>query len=267
MVPPARGRWALILCSLTATVAMAAAAFGAGQTLTRRPSKLIRQEPEAELLVADHEDARPLSADHPGEVPRRLSDQRRWTGIRSSVKQSLGVDLKNQGLVPEALSGGQWKCGYSSGKVGSCFFTSAAFLAKAIGQCRSCAQNTNTGTPPFIHGQQFPTSPNIQCASCQDTIKKGPACGKLFGIGSKRSGRSCRLVKAPGCWPTTSDKVLHDCGAGAECKYKVTGAKAKIWCCRRKRGGFFGFAKNFARCGFRSLSKSKDRDGAVVMWE
>lgn len=87
------------------------------------------------------------------------------------------------------------------------------------------------------------------CASCG---------GKLWGIGSKRKARGCKLVKSGGCFPKTSDRVIHDCGANARCAYKLTSAKAKIWCCRKRGWG---------KCSWRARSKAKDRDGAVILYQ
>lgn len=174
-------------------------------------------------------------------------------------------------LVPEAQKSG-WNCGHSSGK-GSCFVSTAVYIGKLIGKCSGCYdQLTQPTDSQDVSVVQIPEDP-AECQGCAQTAQsEAPMCGGTFlGINSGKKGRSCKLVDGKGCWPLKSAPVLHDCGAGAECRFKVSKAKAKIWCCRKKKSCKWWQAackwRNTFRCSNSALSSSKDRDGAQVMWQ
>lgn len=192
----------------------------------------------------------------------------------SSTSSSSGKSFNLNKLVPEAKISG-WNCGHSPGK-GSCFVSTATYLAKVAAACASCLKKEEegktvsqpTGSKPIQTG----TKVAKKCARCARAISKAPKCGgKLFGIGSKRKGTSCKLIDGTGCWPLSSARVLHDCGKGAECRFKISNAKAKVWCCRRKTRCKWYQAgchwRNTFRCSNSALSKSKDKNGAQVLWQ
>lgn len=198
----------------------------------------------------------------------------------AAARAKLTASLASSGITPQALSGGSWQCGHSSGDGKGCGWATAQFLGKVIGKCAECAiaavgsdsdgdgTNEVTLNPPIWDQPVTIEGDESKCDKCAKEVAKAPKCGgKILGIGSKRKGRSCRLVKAAGCWPKGHEAVIHDCGAGAECKFKVTGAKAKIWCCTPYTKKFFKRWRNNFRCSSLARSKSKDRDGAVVLWE
>lgn len=198
----------------------------------------------------------------------------------AAARAKLTTSLASSGITPQALSGGSWQCGHSSGDGKGCGWATAQFLGKVIGKCAECAiavggsdadgdgTNEVTLNPPVWDKPVTIEGDASKCKKCAREVAKAPKCGgKVLGIGSKRSGRSCRLVKAAGCWPKGHEAVIHDCGAGAECKFKITGAKAKIWCCTPYTKKFFKRWRNIFRCSSLARSKSKDRDGAVVLWE
>lgn len=197
-----------------------------------------------------------------------------------AAKAKLTASLASSGITPQALSGGSWQCGHSSGDGKGCGWATAKYLGKVVGQCATCAiaalggDGDGDGTnevilePPVWDKPVTIKGDASKCKKCAQEVAKAPKCGgKILGIGSKRSGRSCRLVKAAGCWPKGSERVIHDCGKGAECKFKITAAKAKIWCCTPYTKKFWKRWRNNFRCSSLSRSKSKDRGGAVVMWE
>lgn len=184
-----------------------------------------------------------------------------WKSEASAIR--FQMNLSN--LVPQACQAG-WVCAHSPGR-GSCFVTTATYIGKVALSCLGCKVTQPTGSQNI----QTPSNPSL-CPNCVPTILKAPKCGGTFlGIGSGRMGRSCKLIDGTGCFPLRTAPVLHDCGAGAECRFKVSEAKAKVWCCRpKKKCKFFQVAckvTNLFRCSSSALSKSKDKDGAQVLWE
>lgn len=188
--------------------------------------------------------------------------------LPSSVRQAWNLDT----LVPEAQQDG-WNCGHSPGS-GSCFWTTAKYVADLAKSCGPCAvdylfpgnQEDNSPVPTLTPEQQ------TVCPDCIPTVVKAPKCGgTLLGIGSGRKGTSCKLVDGHGCWPLRSAPVSHDCGAGHECRFKVSDAKAKVWCCRRATRCKWYQARchwrNTFRCSNSALSSSKDKNGAQVLWQ
>eukprot|EP00168_Porphyra_purpurea_P000504 TRINITY_DN1054_c0_g1_i2.p2 TRINITY_DN1054_c0_g1~~TRINITY_DN1054_c0_g1_i2.p2 ORF type:complete len:255 (-),score=65.15 TRINITY_DN1054_c0_g1_i2:292-1056(-) len=250
-------RWSAAVSLVAALAAAALTAPAAGLPHVSR--QLTRPSGEATTLS------------NAGEVVAPLAEA---STARTAAESTLIGSLASSGITPVALGGGNWQCGHSSGDGKGCFLTTAKYLGKVVGKCAPCILD-QTGsddiviTPP-IHDKPVTIvkADAGKCPACVKQVADTPKCGGTFlGIGSKRKGRSCRLVKATGCWPTTTDEVLHDCGPGAECAFKITDAKAKIWCCRPKTKKFFKRWRNLFRCGSEALSKSKDRDGAVVLWE
>lgn len=175
-------------------------------------------------------------------------------------------------LVPEAYISG-WSCAHSPGH-GSCFISTAAYIGRILSGCRSC-NISGSYSPPLPTNSQpiLPPDDPVQCPRCARAVSENiPTCGgKFLGIGSKREGKSCKLIDGTGCWPLYSAPVSHDCGRGKECRFKVSRAKAKIWYCReRQRCKWYQIGchtRNTFRCSNQALSKSKDKNGAQVLWE
>lgn len=174
-------------------------------------------------------------------------------------------------LVKEAQIKG-WKCGHSSGR-GGCFFTTSKYIFRLASACRRCAKSRESSVSQPTGSQDIEVhGTSIWCMECQRLAREAPKCGgKFLGIGSKRKGTSCKLIDGTGCWPLKTARVLHDCGKGAECAFKVSEAKAKVWCCRPRKSCKWYQAKchwrNTFRCSNSALSKSKDKNGAQVLWE
>lgn len=184
------------------------------------------------------------------------------------LKQAI---FKQTGVVPQAVDDA-WTCGHSSGRGPGCFvkiITGPFKSLKNTAACFSCIKEITDkeeegtepasvmvqGAPVKITGKWVKTA--SKCAQCAKAlaVKCG---GKLWGIGSKRKATGCKLIKSGGCFPKTSDRVIHDCGENARCAYKLTSAKAKIWCCRKRGWG---------KCSWRARSKAKDRNGAVILYK
>ena len=177
-------------------------------------------------------------------------------------KRVLQKALTAAGL-PKIGSRPGWQCAHSTGKGPGCFWTTAGYTINIYNKCAQCAkafingEETNSEVIAPVHDNNLEMNGNFKkCPECVKAIVSLPKCDrKILGIGSKRKGKGCKLIKAKGCWHKESDRVIHACREDQHCRFKVTGAKAKIWCCRNKR-----------RCRGKGSSKAKDRNGAIVVW-
>ena len=197
------------------------------------------------------------------------------THSEAEVQAMYQAALKKAGYISQA-GAGNWQCAHSPGK-GSCFLKSAEYAFKVVGKCAPCikalfddngsSSSSGSGSGPFANSTSAAKAVSV-CVKCGQAAKDAPKCGgTIFGINSGHKGRSCQLINGNGCWPLKSASVEHDCGPGAECRFKVSDAKAKIWCCSPKKGGWLGWIHNALRCSSRATSSSKDKDGAQVVWE
>lgn len=186
----------------------------------------------------------------------------------SSTKQVFDMSQ----LVPEAGISG-WACAHSTGR-GGCFLSTAVYITGIASKCYSCFLSGIYSPPQPTNSEVIqPPTDSSKCSDCVKAVTGDrPTCGgKFLGIGSGRKGRSCKLIDGKGCWPLSSAPILHDCGIGKECRFKVSKAKAKIWCCRKHKSCKWYAAlckvRNLFRCSNQADSSSKDRDGAQVIWQ
>jgi len=222
------------------------------------------------------------------------------------ITADIVARLLADGVVPEAVTSGWTCAHASDGPTGcrtttSAFLkgllgTCAACVAKAGGRSggggggggggraggsgggggggRGSAPKSGAPPPPLTVTAPVYDAPATvggpaapSCPECTRRAGTAPPCvARLFGIGTKRAGRSCRLVVAGGCWPKATDAVLADCGAGGDCRYKVSRGVSALWCCRAAETKLLRRWRNVFRCGSMARSKRSAR-GAVVMWE